>query len=489
MAVDESDVSTVQDTINNDLETHISRLQRVIRQPSLSVDGVGLTEISELFVDLLNETGAEEAELVETEGAPGVWGYYDAGADTTVVTYGMLDTRLVTNESEWEYSPFGAERTEIDPYGEVVVGRITAKGALACYLSALEATRDALGELPVNVMILAEPEEIRGSPHYYEMLEQYEDRIRSADACYGPGFSQNDAGNVSAALGYKSAIYFDLEVAGEAWGYGPQGNDVHAMSNAVLDSPAWRLVKAMSCLVEDDGREIAIDGYYDQYDPPTEKERKEVREYVESLDGEAVWKQAPGLTRGSGEIERLKEDLQKSGAVEVFLQAFYGPESFNIQGVRSGFLGPETGTRPFRLPHEGSATFDMRMPRNFDPEVMLEQTRNHLDEHGYEDVVIDVAAAHEWSRTDRDAGIVNVIEDVLAAHGADLQLAPYSCGGVPWAAFQSRYDIPMLHGVGLGYQGSDGVHEFISIDGTDDVASLAVAERSFAEILMTYGKR
>ncbi len=480
------ETSAVEDRINADFETHIERIRESIQQPSLSVDGVGLEEIAELYVDFLEDTGADEAELVETDGAPGVWGYYDADAETTLLTYGMLDTRLVTNADQWEYDPFGAEQTTIEPYGEVIVGRCTAKAAFTAYLNAIGAMGEALDELPVNIMVLAEAEEINGSPHYEEMIDEYESRIEDADAYYSPGFGQNDAGNVTGALGYKSALYFDLRASGEAWGYGPQGGDVHAMSNAVLDNPAWRLIGALASLVENDGRTIAIDGYYDQYKPPTEDERQAVREFVEKMDGDELWKTAPGLTRGDADVTRLKNDLHEEGAVAAFVQAMYGPESFNIQGIRSGFLGPNTGTRPFRLPHEASATFDMRMPRGYDPEVTLEQLHEHLERHGYEDIEIDVAAAHPWSKTSRDASIVRTVEDVLADHGADLEFVPYSCGGVPWSVFKQRFDIPVLHGVGLGYQGSDGTHEFVRIDGDDHVAGLAEAELGFAEILLNF---
>lgn len=481
------DLTAVRDQIDSDIDEHVKRIQQAIRQPSLSVDDIGLRKISEFVVDLFDELGCDEAELVETDGAPGAWGYYDAGAEKTVVTYGMLDTQLVLDEDKWKYGPFTGERTEIEPYGEVIVGRITAKGAFVAYLNALMAAREVHGELPVNVVFLAETEELNGSPHYYDMLEKYEDRIQEANACYGPGFAQNNTGDVTAPLGYKSGLYFDLEVSGDKWGYGPQGADVHAMSNAILDSPAWRLVEAMSSLVEDNGRSIAIDGYYDQYEPPTRAEREEVEQYVEALDGEEdLWKSAPGLGQGLGTVERLKDDLQEEGVLETFIESFYGPNSFNIQGIRCGFLGPNTNTLPFRLPHQGSATFDIRMPRGYDPAVVLAQLRSHLDDEGFEDIEIRTFGVHRWSRTERDSDLVVAVEDVLRSTDVRVTFAPYTGAGVPWAAFKSRYNIPVVHGIGLGYQGTDGTHEFISIDGNETVSGLVDAELSFIEILAAY---
>lgn len=486
MVLDDAARSAVREQVESNLDSHVARLQRLIRQPTLSVDGVGLRETAELAVELLAETGFDEAELVETEGAPGAWGYIDADAEKTVVTYGMLDTRIVQDEDAWDHPPFAAERTEIEPFGEVVVGRITSKAAFVSYLNAVGAAREALDSLPVNVMVLAEAEEINGSPHYYEMLDQYEDRVETADACFGPAQGQNEAGNVTASLGYKSAIYFDLTVSGESWGRGPQNGDVHAMSNSVVDAPAWRFVEVLASLTDESGTEIAIDGFYDQYEPPTEDERAEVRALVEELGGgDDLWKSLPGLGRGDGEVPRLKDDLQDD-VEEAFVRSIYGPESFNIQGLRSGFLGPNTNTKPFRLPNEATATFDMRLPRGYDPDVTLQQLRDHLEAHGFDDVELDVAATHRWQRTDRDSALVTAVERVLNDHGAAVTYWPYSSGGVPWAAFGSRYDMPVLHGVGLGYHGSDGRDEFVAIEGTDEVAGLVESEVGTVEMLAAY---
>jgi len=484
MAADPSTV--VEERIKADIEDHIRRIQKAIRQPTLSVDGVGLRETAELTVEFLQELECDEAELIETEGAPGVWGYLDADAEKTLVTYEMLDTRLVTDEHMWDHPPFGAERVDMEPYGEVIVGRMGDKAAFVTYLNSLMAAREALDELPVNVIFLMETEEINGSPYYYEMLDLYEDRIADADACLTPAPAQNACGDVSISLGYKSAIYFDLRVSGDRWGRGPQGASIHSMSNSVVDSPAWRLVEALSCLTDDGGTEVLVDGFYDQYEPPTEDERKEIRDLIERLGGGAdLWKSLPGLS--SGRIERLTNNLQED-VEEAFVRYTYGPESFNIQGINCGFLGPNTGTHPFQLPHEGYATLDVRLPRGYDPDTTLRQIRNHLDAYGYEDVELDVRATHSSCQTDRDADIVKIVDDVLSYYGAGVTYWPYSSGGVPWAAFNSRYDMPVLHRVGVGHQGTADPDEFLVIDGNETVAGLADCEISYFNMLQEFAK-
>ncbi len=488
--------NAIRAQIETDLEEHIDRIQRAIQQPSVSVENHGLRAITELVLEYLEELGCAEATLIETDGAPGVWGYYDAGAEKTIVNYGMLDTRPVGERSAWTHDPFGGEIVETEEYGRTFVGRgsVKCKGPYVAWLNALMATKAALGELPVNILFLIEAEEINGSPHYYDMLDTYGDRIDNADACFSPLASQNAAGDVSLALGYKAALYFTLEVSGEKWGRGPQGGSIHAMSNATVESPAWRLVDALSSLTSDAGTHIDIEGFYDQYEPPTDDERAEMRAFIESLesdgDGEGkIWQSLPGLSRGEGVVENLVDNIHED-PLEAFLTHFYGAESLNIQGLNSGYLGPNTGTKPFIMPGSGGAFLDWRLPRGYDPDIVLEQLRTHLVDNGFEDVTVSVSGKHPWCKTDRHATLVNAVESVLDRYDADLTCWPYSAGGVPWAAFGNRFDIPVLYGVGIGYGGnSEGANEFFAIDGNEQVGGLVDCECAHAEMLLEYAKR
>ena len=58
-----------------------------------------------LVRDDLRALGFKEAELVPTDGHPGVWGYYDAGAEKTLVVYMMYDVQPVEPEG-WPVSAF-----------------------------------------------------------------------------------------------------------------------------------------------------------------------------------------------------------------------------------------------------------------------------------------------------------------------------------------------------------------------------------------------
>ena len=160
------------------------------------------------------EIGFAEAELVPTDGHPGVFGYYDAGADKTLLVYMMYDVQPVDPE-DWRVPPFAGELVENDK-GTVLMARgaTNQKGPERALLNAIESVVAVEGTLPVNLMIVAEGEEELGSPHFPQIVEQYRDRLAEADGVFFPFNSQDSAGDISMVLGVKGIIYFEMEAKG-----------------------------------------------------------------------------------------------------------------------------------------------------------------------------------------------------------------------------------------------------------------------------------
>ncbi len=489
----------VREQIKTDIDEHVARIQEAIRQPSESIryrnkeSYPELRAICGLVRSYLDELGCEETTLVETAGAPGVWGYYDAGAEKTIVNYGYLDTRSVIDEGAWDHDPFGGKLVEMDSYEEVLVGRQANKGSFVAWINSLFAAKKALGELPVNIMFLVEAEEMNGSPYYDDMLDQYEGRLQEADVCLCPLAGQAANGDIFISLGWKGGISFDLLVSGEEWERGPQGGLVHSTGHAVVESPAWRLIEAISCLTEDNGSRVAIDGYYDQYEEPSVDERQEVQEFLEELrEGgyDDLWKLLPGTT-GDGTVNSLRNDLHED-VEEAFLTWIYGPEAtLNLQGINTGFLGPETDTRPWHIPHEGRSTFEMRLPRGIDPSVTARQLRGHLDSRGFDDIKLTLGETHGFTRTYRDTDLVKAVEETFASRGVDVYFWPYGGGGVPWGEIGHRFDIPVIFGPGMSRTGSKAelTDEYLVIKGDDDVGGLAECELSHFDMINEYAKK
>ena len=153
-------------------------------------------------------------------------------------------------------------------FGKVIVGRgaVNQKGPEAAFLAALHAIRGAGGKMPVNLVLVAEGEEEIGSPHISQLAHrpEVEAALRKTVGVFMPAASQDPGGVVTVTLGAKGVVELELVASGEKWGHGPS-KDVHSSLKAMIDSPAWRLVKALDTLVSDDGNTILIDNYPNSY--------------------------------------------------------------------------------------------------------------------------------------------------------------------------------------------------------------------------------
>ncbi len=457
-------------------DRHLARLQTWLRQPSVSVDGEGIEACARLLVDLLRDAGFPEAELVPTPGYPGVWAAYDAGAPVTLVAYGMFDVRRAA-PSGWRVPPFSAEVVDEPPFGRVMMARgaRAVKGPLGVWLNAVEACRAVWGRPPVNLLLLAEGDEILGSPHYREMIDRYRDRLRAANACWSPGASQDAAGAAHLTLGYKGLIYVTLRASGARWGRGPKRGPIHGMAKGVVDSPAWRLVQALATLTAPDGNTITVDGFDRAADPPTAGEAAEMAAIMARFAGTPWQRVLPGVQG---------EDVLPAGdrnEAEVYKQFFFGP-SLNLNGLRSGFLGP--GTATFTLPHVAEAVLDIRVPRTWNVQAVLASIRKRLDGAGFPDVEIDVHGAFNGSSVDRVAPVVRAAQALFASRGLDIVWWPMTGGGGPWSLFAEEFGIPVLRDVGLGHGRASAVDEYLVVDGSGRVGGLVDMAASYAEFML-----
>ena len=262
--------------IDDHVDEHLAALQRWLRQPSISAQDVGIDDMAQMLVDDFRDLGFAEAELVPTDGHPGVWGYYDAGAEKTLMVYMMYDVQPV-NPDDWRSPPFAAELVEHSAGTALMArGATNQKGPQRAFLNALEAIIAVDGELPVNLMITAEGEEELGSPHYPQIVDRYEERLRTADGVIFPMNQQAPNGAMNIFLGVKGIVYWELEARGGEWG-GPVTSEIHGSYKAVLDSPVWRLIQVLSLMTTPDGNTALVPGFYDGIRPPTETDGGRLR--------------------------------------------------------------------------------------------------------------------------------------------------------------------------------------------------------------------
>lgn len=463
------DHSAIYAHIDANLDSHVAELQRWLRQPSISAESNGIQEMAALVKADLDALGFQETAIVRTDGHPGVWGYYDAGAEKTLLVYMMYDVQPV-NPADWKSPPFEANIIDND-LGKVIMARgaTNQKGPERALLNAMASIIAVEGKLPVNIMVTAEGEEELGSPHYPQIVDQYEERLKKADGVLFPFNSQEPDGKASITLGVKGILYFEAEAQGGAWG-GPTKAEIHGSNKAIVDSPVWRLIKALSTLVSEDGNNILVRGYYDGIRPPTEEEAMLINGLVKEHNDAQMKSQFA--------VERWIDNV---GGINALMELIYSP-TLNIDGIYAGYTGEGVKTI---LPHKATAKIDSRLPVGLDPDEALQKIRNHLDANGYQDIKLTKLSGYPAAQTSVSSPFVQAAISVFNKYGYTPTVTPRLAGSAPFYQFTERLKLPMIPtGFGFG-QGAHAPNEIMLIEPKDEdgAAGLAEIEKGYVDML------
>jgi acetylornithine deacetylase/succinyl-diaminopimelate desuccinylase-like protein len=450
---------------------HLASLQRWLRQPSISAQNQGITEMATMVRDDLTNLGCKEAAVVPTSGHPGVWAFCDEGAPKTLVVYMMYDVQPV-EASEWRSPPFAAEVVE-HPHGRALMARgaTNQKGPERAFLNALESIRAVKGKLPVNLMFLAEGEEELGSPHYPELIDKFESRLKDAHGVFFPFNSQDPEGATSVFLGVKGILYFEMEAKGGAWG-GPMAAEIHGSNKAIADSPTWRLVQALASLTTKDGNTITVPGYYDAIRPPSAEEQRLFNGVLPQWTA-----REPLVRRGFG-VQRWIGGMEgKATQLELLFNT-----TLNIDGLWSGYTGEGVKTI---LPHIATAKVDSRLVPNQKPDEQLALIRKHLDAEGFTDVTIRKLSGYPPAQSSIEAPLVRAAIGVLNKMGLTPSVAPRLAGSAPYYVFTERLGLPMV-AAGLGHgSGAHAPNEYLIVEpkAGSRIAGLAAIEKAYVDLL------
>jgi len=476
-ALSSAEVRKVHDHIARNAEPHIGKVQRDLRQPSVSSWNQGVKEMAELMIDSFKELGCREIQLVPTSKPewPGILADYDAGAPKTIVVYMMYDTQPFVAE-RWSSPPLEARRIRnFQGFREVIVARgaINDKGANRFVLNALESIIAVNGKLPVNILFTCDGAEEQGSPNFHEVLEPWHDRLRQANCLMSPGPSQQPDGSVTMALGNKGILYVELDAQGARWGRGPQKMPIHSSRKAVLDSPVWRLVDALRSLFDPAKNEILIPGFKDDIRPPNEEERELMRVLTTRFRDRLF----------AGDRENLKAFMH-DWTPEAAAEHLTFDTTLNIDGLWGGYTGTGIATI---LPEVATAKVDARLVPNQEVSKQGDLLRAHLDRLGFTDIEMRrLGGGDEWSQTSVTEGVVQATLAMYKQKGIEPMVWPRSAGSSPEWEYTRRLGLPAAGG-GLGHGSrAHSDDEFIVIDGNDRVAGVVEAEQSVVDLLYAY---
>jgi len=478
------DHTRVYKHIDDHADAHLEAIRALIRQPSVSLEKQSLDSCAALMRDALAAAGCADAAIVDVGDAyPGVFARVDSGKKATLLVYGHYDVRPVGVEP-WSHKPFDADVAPFGGFPKAVIGRgAAAKGPLQAFINAVGSMPAVEGSLPVNLVFLLEGAEILGSPNYDRLVAARQADVARATGLYGPRAAQDARGTVGITLGYKGLIYLELVASGAKWGRGPVAGAVHSATNAVVDSPAWRLVQALATITDPTGTRIAVPELLAALGPGKTVSDWE-RPYVDALAAKFASGDPNGLVPGltpQTPVKLFRDDLSGRALLERYM---YGP-SVNISGLRAGYTGP--GTKSFLLPDVATATLDIRLVTETKAPEILAILRRHLDSRGFADVEIDARCAYDYNQTRVDSDLIRTGLGLLKERGVPSAIWPMQAYGGPWAHFAKTFGIPSVQGMAPGHgarvQTSD---EFFVLEGKDSIAGLAGLERYFVDFLHAY---
>jgi acetylornithine deacetylase/succinyl-diaminopimelate desuccinylase-like protein len=409
--------------LESNLDQSISELGRLVAQPSVAAQNLGVKECAALVARMLEQRGFH-TEVFPTAGSPVVFAERKGRSDKTMLFYNHYDVQPAEPLELWETPPFEPSLRDGKLYGR---GVSDDKGHLVARLFALDAILAADSELPCNVKFIIEGEEETSSVHLHEFILGHKDRL-AADACLWE-FGGVDHREVPMQyLGLRGICYVELSTETAT-------SDVHSgLGGSIFPNAAWRLVWALNTLKGPDER-IRIPGFYDNIRPPTARDR----ELMEALPETA------GEYKSRYGVKQFIQGL--TDGVELRIAEVFQP-TCTICGLSSGYEGEGSKTV---LPAKAMAKVDFRLVPDQHPEDILRKLRAHLDAEGFADVQVKYLGGEPPARTDPDDPFVKVVVDTAEeVYEMPMQITPLVGGSGPSHTFVHDLGLPVAT-AGLGY--------------------------------------
>ena len=472
VAAETPDRPALESTVAAQHDATVKALQDWIALPTIAAEKRGTPEGAEYMRQLALDAGFQQARIIPTDGVPGVFATLDAGAPVTLGIYFMYDVKQF-DPAEWSSPPLEARLVDRPGEGKAMVGRgvVNQKGPQMAFLAAIKAIQASGRKLPVNLVLVAEGEEEVASTHFDQVVAVPDVRAALAQTVgvFIPTAAQSKDGSANITLGAKGAVEFQLIVGGETSDKYPK-TDIHSSNHARIENPAWRLIKALDTLVADDGHTPAIDGWFDNVRPLTERQKQLIAESA-ALNPEAQEKALLGVGEWIGNEPYITS-----------LERFYSQPTVNIQGLVAGYTGPGGKTV---LPGRAEAKLEFRLVPAMTKDEAVAKLKAHLARRGFDDVQVIVSGGYGPNETEEDSLMVRAQKRLFEETGIAYSIRPRNAGSWPGVIFNGPpLNLPATQ---FGLSRGGGAHapdEWFLIESTDPkVYGLDEATMAFADYL------
>jgi acetylornithine deacetylase/succinyl-diaminopimelate desuccinylase-like protein len=361
----------LEDRLRADGDTFVEEWRAACRIPSVSDDLDALEAMAD-WVEARLDRLFDRVERVPNPGyGPTLIATLDGSGPARLLVYTHYDVQPVGDAALWHSEPF--EATIVD--GAVVArGTCDDKSDITARLQALELWLGTLdGPPPYTIVWLCEGAEEIGSPGLDELLAARRDDLH-ADWCLWESFIRSADGRPEIGFGCRGAVHLELSLRTLA-------SDQHSAFAPVFRSAALELAHALASLVDVRGN-VLVDGFADAVATPTQAE------YEAGLSVSP-----PGRDLGVGSASPYLGGLDERALADRLL---YTP-TVNVSAIAAG--DPEG---PGVVNAFARANVGLNLVPDQEPDELVRLVREHLDTHGFDDVVMTVRATRRPARSPVD---------------------------------------------------------------------------------------
>jgi len=425
--------------VDSNMDSLITDLQTLIRQPSISAKNEGIEDCANLVQKILKKSGINAEILrLKKDVAPIVYGEIKSKQNTakTLMFYNHYDVQPAEPFDLWNNPPFSGTRKGNKIFGR---GATDDKGELITRIKAVEACLKTTDDVPCNIKFVIEGEEETGSAHIEEYLKKYRKRFSCDGVIWEFGYIDSKNRPII-GLGMKGLLFVELSIAESI-------RDAHSSLAVLIKNPAWRLIEAVKTLRDSNGK-ILIKDWYEDVTPLSKKDLKLIAD--EPFD-ENSFKQEFGIKSFLGNKKGL--DAKK---------ALVCGATCNIAGLVSGYTGDGAKTV---LPSSALVKIDFRLVPKMDPKKQVMRLKNHLKSKGFSDVKIKIFHGEAAARTDSTNPFVSQVKDAADKSFGTSILNVSNAGTGPMYPFVEILNAPCIS-VGSTYMFSriHSPNEFARVD-------------------------
>ncbi|MGN6630392.1 MAG: M20/M25/M40 family metallo-hydrolase [Candidatus Nitrosocosmicus sp.] len=374
-----------------DIDKLIIDLQRLIRIPSVSAKKQNLEECAKEIVKMMKEIGIS-SELIyfeidnnTTTIPPIVYGEVKSKSNPngkTILFYNHYDVQPEEPLDLWDYNPFEGTIKENKIFGR---GASDDKGELITRLKAVEYLLKNTGDVPCNIKFLVEGEEEIGSNNISKYINKFKNKFKNDLVIWEFGYIDQEEHPII-SLGMKGLLYVEMTANGPC-------RDVHSSLAVLIENPAWKLVQALSTLVDKNGK-ILIEDWYKEIKPLTKEEIKIIEN--EPLDEESFKKEYG--------IDKFINDINGKDVKKVLVNE----PTCNIAGLISGYAGEGAKTI---IPSKAIVKIDFRLVPNMDPVIQFQRLKKHLEKNGFNDIQVTWINGEASGRTEIENPYVKLVQE------------------------------------------------------------------------------